>query len=145
MLLMRMRGEDVFVYRDSSAALLLDLWRRIKAVMDVLDAIIRDGISLARSVELTSQCDEILSAVPVNPITLEDFQVAGSGGLGVFRRFVEDLHCSLSDFTRRVVVHRWELFVGGGIGNVRILLFVFTCGSGLTWCPLLHFSSVSLT
>ena len=48
------------MYRDSSAALLLDLRRSIEAVVDVLDAMIRDGISLARSVELTAQWDEIL-------------------------------------------------------------------------------------
>ena len=53
-------GGDVFMYRDSSAAPLLDLRRRFKAVMDVRDAMIRDGISLARSVKLTAQWDEIL-------------------------------------------------------------------------------------
>ena len=47
-------GGDVFLYRDSSDAPLLDLRRGTKAVMDVLDAMIRDGISLARSVELTA-------------------------------------------------------------------------------------------
>ena len=74
------------MYRDYSVAPLLDLRRRLKAVMDVLDAMIRDGISLARSVELTAQWDEILWAGPVNPITLEDFQLARSAGLGEFRR-----------------------------------------------------------
>ena len=44
------KGWDVFMYRDSSTAPMLDLRRRIEAVMDVLDAMIRDGISLARSV-----------------------------------------------------------------------------------------------
>ena len=34
---------DVFMYRDSSFAPLLDLRRRIKAVMDVLDSMIRSG------------------------------------------------------------------------------------------------------
>ena len=34
---------DVFMYRDSSAAPLLDLGRRFKAVKDVLDAMIRHG------------------------------------------------------------------------------------------------------
>ena len=47
---------DVFLYRDSSFAPLLDMRRRFKAVMDVL----RNGVSLARSVELTAQCDQIL-------------------------------------------------------------------------------------
>ena len=45
---------DVFLYRDTSIAPLLDMRRRFKAVIDVLDAMIRYGISLARSVELTA-------------------------------------------------------------------------------------------
>ena len=58
--LMRMRVGMSFMYRDSSAAPLLDLRRRFKAVMDVPDAMLRDGFSLARSVELAAQWDEIL-------------------------------------------------------------------------------------
>ena len=34
---------DVFSYRDSSIAPLLDMRRRFKAVMDVLDSMIRNG------------------------------------------------------------------------------------------------------
>ena len=41
---------DVFLFRDSSISPLLDMRRRFKAVMDVLDAVIRSGISLSRSV-----------------------------------------------------------------------------------------------
>ena len=63
------------MYRDSSAPL-LDLRRRIKVVMDVLDAIIRDGISLARSVELAAW-DEILRVGPVNPVAWEDLSWLG--------------------------------------------------------------------
>ena len=37
---------DVFLYRDSSVAPLLDMRRRFKAVMDVLDSMIRCGLSL---------------------------------------------------------------------------------------------------
>ena len=81
-------GGDAFMYRDSSAALLLDLRRRFKAVMDVLAA-----------------RDKVLR-VGVNPVTLEDFQLARSGGLGGCRRVVGALHCRLSDIIHRVVVHR---------------------------------------
>ena len=96
------------------------------------DAMIRDGISLARSVELTAQ---ILRAGPVNPITLEDFQLAWSGVLGEFRRVAGDLHGRLSDFIQMVVVHRTdEAIRGWRSGYVRILLFIFSSGSGLTWC-----------
>ena len=61
---------------DCSDAYGLDLWRRFKAVMDVLDAMIRDGISLARSVELTAQWDEILWVGPVNPLGWGNFELA---------------------------------------------------------------------
>ena len=60
----------VFLYRDSSVAPLVDLRRRIKAVMDVLDFIMQSGLSLAHSVELTVQLD----IGPVYPVTLEDLQ-----------------------------------------------------------------------
>ena len=40
---------DVFLYRDSSIAPLLDMRRRFKAVMDVLGAMIRYGASLSHS------------------------------------------------------------------------------------------------
>ena len=44
----------VFLCRDSSLAPLLDMRRRFKAVLCVRDAMKRWGVSLARSVELTS-------------------------------------------------------------------------------------------
>ena len=53
---------DVFLYRDSSIASLLDMRRRFKVIMDVLDAMICHGASLSRSVELTAQWDESLAA-----------------------------------------------------------------------------------
>ena len=60
---------DAFLYRDSSIAPLLDMRRRFKAVMDVLDAMIRCGVSLSRSVELTAQWDRILAVGPLYLVT----------------------------------------------------------------------------
>ena len=37
------KKKKVHLYRDSSAAPLLDLRRRLKAIMDVSDVLIRDG------------------------------------------------------------------------------------------------------
>ena len=62
---------DVFLYRDASIAPLLEMRRRFKAVMDVLDAMIRSGISLSRSVELIAQWDRILALQPLHPVTLD--------------------------------------------------------------------------
>ena len=79
----------------------------------MLDAMIRDGISLARSVELTAQWDEILRVGPVNPFSWEDFELARSGDLGECRRVVGDLHCRLSDIIHSVVVHRRDEAIRG--------------------------------
>ena len=84
----------VFLYRDSSIAPLLDKRRRFKAVWGVLDAMIRYGVSLARSVELTY------------PVTWDDLSVVRGLGLGDFHRVVDDLHHRLSDFIHAVVVYR---------------------------------------
>ena len=75
---------DIFLYRDRSVAPLLDMRRRFKAVMDLLDAMIRFGLSLSRSVELTIQWDRILAIGPVYPITLDDLSVDCGLGIGAF-------------------------------------------------------------
>ena len=108
---------DVFLYRDSSIAPILDMRRRFKAVMDVLDAMIRSGISLSRSVELTAQRDRILAIGPLYLVTLYDLSVVRGVGVGEFRRIVSDVHRRLSDFIHAIVVpRRDEAIRGGGIG-----------------------------
>ena len=105
-------GADVFLYRDSSIAPLLDMRRRFKAVMDVLSAMIRYGVSLARSVELTDQWDRILAAGPLCPVTLNDLSAVRDLGIGDFHRVVSDVHHRLSDFIHAVVVHRRDEAIG---------------------------------
>ena len=74
----------------------------------MLNAMIRDGITLARSLELTVQWDGIIRIGPVHPLTVQDFDLARRGGLGEWRQVVEDLQFWLSHFIHRVVVHRRE-------------------------------------
>ena len=99
-------GAGVFLYRDSSIAPLLDTRRRFKAVMDVLDAMIRFGVSLSRSVELTAQWDRILAIGPLYPVTLDDLGVVRGVGVGEFHRIVSDVHHRLSDFIHAIVVNQ---------------------------------------
>ena len=75
---------DIFLYRDFSLAPLLDMRRRFKAVMDLFDAMIRYGVSLSRSVELTAQWDQILALGPMYPVTLDDLSVGRDLGIGAF-------------------------------------------------------------
>ena len=68
-LLILQEGSEVSLYHDVSTALLLDLRRRLKLVVDLLSAMIRGGVSLAQSVELAVQWDAILRVGPVHPVT----------------------------------------------------------------------------
>ena len=72
-----LEGGDVFMYHDASTAVLLDLRRRFKAVGDLLHAVIRDGVTLARSLELTVQWDEILRIGPFYPSHCAGFWYLG--------------------------------------------------------------------
>ena len=83
----RSNAADVFLYRDSSVAPLLDMRRWFKAVMDVFDAMIRHGASLSRSVELTAQWDEILPVGTLYPVTLDDLHAVEGSGLGDFSSY----------------------------------------------------------
>ena len=122
---------DFFLYRDSSIAPLLDMRRRFKAVTDVLDAMIRYGGSLSRSVELTAQWDDILALGPLYLLLWMIFMLLRVLVLvGDFHRVVSSVHRRLSDFIHEVVVHRLsgvaELVKGGS-------LYTFTRGSSLIW------------
>ena len=58
---------------DVSTAPSLDLRRRLKAVVDLLSAMIRGGVCLARSVELAVLWDGILRVGPIHPVSAADF------------------------------------------------------------------------
>ena len=129
------------MYHDASTAVLLDLRRRFEAVGDLLHALIRDGVTLARSLELTVQWDGILRVGPVFPLTVQDFEMARSGGLGVWLQVVQGLHRGLSDFIHGVVVYRREEAIWEWRNWLREdPLFTLTGGSGRTWFTLLFFA-----
>ena len=98
-----LEGEDLHMYRDSSVTLLLDLRRRLKAVVDVLGGIIRGGFALARSLELSAQWCCILRAGLVQPISAGDvLRVQGGCGLGWFHEVAQELHRRHSEFIQSV-------------------------------------------
>ena len=137
-------GDDVHLKRDSSAALLLDLRRRLHAVMDVLDGIIRHGGSVARSVELLLQCDRVLHLGPLAPVTLDDYfccwELVWVSLVGWWVIFI--VGCRISFFGLLCILGMLQSRLGG-VGSRKILLFNPISRSALTWCPLLHFSSAS--
>ena len=128
---------DVFLYRDSS---LLDMRRRLKAVMDVLGAMIRSGVSLSRSVELTTQWDRILALGPLYPVTLDDLRMDRGMGIGDFHHAAFHVHRRLSDFIHAVVIHRRDEAIRGWRDWVREDTMVHPCRCFVQiWFSLLHF------
>ena len=110
---------DVFLYRDLSVAPLLDMRRRFKVVMDLLGAMIRSGVSLSRSVELTAQWDQILALGPVFPVTQDDLSVDRGLGIGAFFEVASDVHRRLGDFIHQVVIHRRDSAIRGWRNWIR--------------------------
>ena len=135
---------DVFLYRDSSIAPLLDMRRRFKAVMDVLDAMIRSGISLSRSLELTAQWNRILPIGPLYPVTFDDLSLDHGMGIGAFYHAPSGIHRRLSDFIHAVVVcRRDEAFRGAATGFGKIPWCILIGGFAQIWFLLLLFFSAS--
>ena len=129
-------GPGVFLYRDSSIAPLLNLRRRFKAVMDVLGANIRCGVSPARSVELLVQWERILAVGPLYPVTFDDLNIARGLGLGDFHRVASDAHRRLNDFIHQVVFHRRDEAIRGWRNWIRrTFWYIPLSGSGLIWFP----------
>ena len=119
-------GGDVFMYRDSSAALLLDLRRRAKAVMDVLDAM----ASLWHD-RLSSRLSGTRFFGWAQSILFLERVWSWLGVVGACRRVMGDLHCRLSDFIHRVVVHRRDEAIRRWRNWFREGLFVRPCR--VTW------------
>ena len=68
-----LEGGGVFMYHDASTAVLLDLRRRFKAVGDLLHAMMRNKVTLTRSLELTVQWDGIIRIEPTFPYNCARF------------------------------------------------------------------------
>ena len=98
--------DDVSLYRDSSAAPVLDLRRKLKAILDLLDAIIRCGASFTRAVELLHLWDCVMRLGPLGSVRVEEYIAARTCGVGESRRLVAELYGRVSTFIRRLVAHR---------------------------------------
>ena len=113
-------GRDVHMYRDSSIAPLLDLRHQLKVVHDVLGEMVRNGFSLARSLEHAAQWDCVLRAGPMHPISAEDLLRVQDGGLGWFMKLLVGFMIRCRILFRVVLFAGMRLFGVGGIGLGRI-------------------------
>ena len=74
--------DDASLYRDSSAAPVLDLRRNLKAILDLLDSTIRWGASLARDVQLMHLWDSVVRLGSLGSVRLEEYAAARICGVG---------------------------------------------------------------
>ena len=88
----------VDLYRDHSVAPLVDLRRRLRAVLDVIAAIGRSGFTVSRGLELTRQWDFIVAGGPQGGITADDLVRVAGLGLADMEVSVVDLHQGLDVF-----------------------------------------------
>ena len=135
--------DDVSLYRDSSAAPVLDLRRNLRAVLNLLDAIVRWGASLTRDVELSHLWDSVVRLGSLGSVHVQDYDVARVCGVGESRRLVAELHGRVSAFVRCLVAYRrsagitaWRNWFG------KILWFILISGCELIWFHLLPSCSV---
>ena len=91
-------GALVDLCRDHSVAPLVDLRRRLRAVLDVIAAIGRSGFTVSRGLELTRQWGSIVACGPQGNITAEALARVAGLGLTDLEDSVNDLHHGLDRF-----------------------------------------------
>ena len=80
------------LYRDHSVAPLVDLRRRLRAVVDVIAAIGRSGFTVSRGLELTRQWDSKVAGRSQGGITADDLVRVAGLRLADMEASVVDLH-----------------------------------------------------
>ena len=112
--LFRVACADVFLYRYSSVAPLLNMRRRLKAVMDVFDDMVRYGIG-----RTYCSVGQDLGFWSLYPVTHDDLDVVRGLGIGGFYQVASGVHYRLSNFIHSVVVHRRDEAVRGWRNWIR--------------------------
>ena len=136
-------GALVDLYRDHSVAPLVDLRRRLRAVLDVIAAIGRSGFTVSRGLELIRQWGSIVAGGPRDTVTAEALARVAGLGLADMEASVTDLHHGLDRCLQSVVRHRREKACGK-LGSWRTPLHVFIGNFGLILFLLLFSWSVIL-
>ena len=92
---------------------LVDLRRRLRAVLDVIAAIGRSGFTVSWGLELTRQWDSIVAGGPQGNITADDLVRVAGLGLADMEASVVDLHQGLDVFLQSVVRNRRDKAILG--------------------------------
>ena len=82
---------------------LVDLRRRLRAVLDIIAAIGRSGFTISRGLELTRQWSSVVAIGPQGNVTADDFARVSGLGLAGMEASVADLHRGLNDLLQGIV------------------------------------------
>ena len=99
-------GASVDLYRVHSVAPLVDLRRRLRAVLDIKAAIGRSGFTISRGLELTRQWGSKVAVGPQGNITAGALARVAGLGLVDMEASVVDLHQTLDSFLQSVARSR---------------------------------------
>ena len=117
---------EVHLFRSQSVAPLLTVKKRLRYVDCLLSAIIREGFTLARGLELDKQWSCILGS---GPIACLDWVSSPQNGILEFQAKVGDAIGCITDFVKKVVVSRKDFAIqAGGTGFWRILWCILIDG-----------------
>ena len=105
---------EVHLFRSQSVAPLLTLIKKLRCVACLLSVIIRDGFTLARSLELNKQWSSVVRSGPVGCLDWTSLEGGPQAGLLEFQSRVGDAIDAITDFVKRVVVSR-KGFCGSGL------------------------------
>ena len=106
-------GAQVDLYRDSSIASLIDLRRRLRALLDVSGSIRSSGFSVGRGLELTRQWHKVVRAGPQGTVTRDHLDAVARLDLFGMGDAVGVTHVELDRFLHSVVVRRRDWAVQG--------------------------------
>ena len=104
-------GQAVHLFKDSSVSRVIILRRRLGCVLSVLHGIFRDGLTLSRDLELSTQWGAVVSAGPCGPLCSANLAVSPAVGLSSFGDHVRVLYDVVVDFLHEVVVCRRDVAV----------------------------------
>ena len=99
-------GALVDLYSDHSVAPLVDLRRRLRAVLDIIAAISRSGFTVSRGLELTRQWSSIVAVGPRGCVTAHDLARISGLGLAGMEASVLELHHGLDGLLQDIVRRR---------------------------------------
>ena len=104
---------EVHLFRSQSVAPLLTVKKRLRSVASLLSAIVRDGYTLSRGLELDKQWSCVLSSGPIACLDWASLVRGPHRGVLEFQTGVGEAIDAITDFVKIVVASRRDFAIQG--------------------------------